>query len=574
MGNRTTRCRCSTRGNVLAILIVILMLLAIVATGLASLAHFHYRMAVREAIYRDEFAIAEAVLAKAYAELRFRVENFHEPPDAATLQAIRPPVFGGYTVDDYSIEEVSSGTEVMSVGIWSNLSVQVTRYRIHARVRKQGGTAQRFEHPGVVLRQDLELRFIPLQMFGVFYYPDLELTPGPSMTISGRVHSNANVYVAAASSLEFKSYVSAVGRILHGTHPDSGMGVGSGDVQFWNGTTDVSMKNGDGTWLDHLDPNWATASQTRWNGYVSDESHNVGDLPLPIPKGEDPHTIIERTSAADPPSIQREKLENKAGLKILRDPSTGEVQGFDAAGSPVPLTYEDPGGGGTFSIVSDGTFYDQREAKWVQSLDVDMARLRASGIAPTNGILYVSTEGANGAVRLTNAQQLPSPGGVGFAVASDDALYLRGDFNTVNKTHALIAGDAIMIQSNNWDDAKSNNADMNVRKATPTTVNAVAFQGIVPTENVGGVEYYSGGLENYFRFMENWTAVTFSYSGSLVCMWECRKWIGRWRGWPVYRPPDRVWSWDPNLASNPPPGMPKVYQVVRRHWHIRNLGAS
>lgn len=562
--------RRTTRGNILAITLIILLLAAVVATGLASLAHFHFRMTSRYEIYKDEFEVAEAVLAKTYAHIRFLVDNAGMDFDPATLSTIEPPVFKNYTVSDFSIDEKSSGTSTATEGPWKDIPLQTACYQIRARVHKGGATSARFEHPGVLLRQDLELRFVPLHRFAVFYDSDLEIHPGPDMTIDGRVHTNSNLYVTAGSTLTFQDYVTVVRQILHDVHPDSGLSAGTGDVLLWDGTQAVSMQPGEGGWLDHPDSNWATESQDRWNGYVYDESHNVGNLPLPIPPGEDPHVIIERASATDSPSLQREKFENKAGLKILRNPGSGVVEGFDQAGNPVSLTYDNEGV--PDSIYSEATFYDQREKKWVQAIDVDVSKMNQSGILPANGILYISNEGANGVVRVSNAQELPNAAGVGFAVASDDAVYLKGDFNTVNKTYALVAGDAVMIQSNAWDDAKSVSTDISVRKASETTVNAVFFQGIVPTQMNEGVGKYSGGVESYFRLMENWTNTNLRFAGSLICLWDSQKWTGWWRDWPVYRPPDRIWSWDADLAAGGPPGMPRVYEVRRRHWHARDLG--
>jgi hypothetical protein len=221
-------------------------------------------------------------------------------------------------------------------------------------------------------------------------------------------------------------------------------------------------------------------------------------------------------------------------------------------------------------VYSFSAFYDSRERQDVSVINIDMGNLRESGIAPTNGILYVSNEGAAGAIRIDNAAELPVSAHGGFAIASDDAVYVRGDFNTVNKKPVMVAADAVMVQSNAWDDSKSNSTDMNVRKATATEMNGVFLQGIVPSQEDAGVQYYSGGLENFFRFMENWTGTVFTFSGSMVCMWESQKWVGYWRDWPVSRPPDRSWSWDSTLAATGgPPGVPSVYEVVRRHWNIR-----
>src|SRR6202035_3938522 len=73
-----------------------------------------------------------------------------------------------------------------------------------------------------------------------------------------------------------------------------------------------------------------------------------------------------------------------------------------------------------------------------------------------------------------------------------------------------ILADAVNILSNNWNDATSGS----VPAASNTTVNAAIVSGIVPTAPVGGDGSYSGGAENFPRFLEDWSANTFTYYGS------------------------------------------------------------
>ena len=57
--------------------------------------------------------------------------------------------------------------------------------------------------------------------------------------------------------------------------------------------------------------------------------------------------------------------------------------------------------------------------------------------------------------------------------------------------------DAVNILSNSWVDTNPNNS-----AASNTTVNTAIVSGIVPSTNC----YYSGGAENFPRFLENWDA--------------------------------------------------------------------
>src|SRR5205823_562556 len=76
------------------------------------------------------------------------------------------------------------------------------------------------------------------------------------------------------------------------------------------------------------------------------------------------------------------------------------------------------------------------------------------------------------------------------------------------KTNAAVYADAINILSGGWNDNNSTLSTPN-RVATSTTVNAAFVTGEVPSGN----GYYSGGGENFVRFLEDWqkNSTTFTY---------------------------------------------------------------
>src|SRR5262249_42633707 len=53
------------------------------------------------------------------------------------------------------------------------------------------------------VQQDFQLATIPVFQFAIFYSMDLEINPGATMKITGKVHSNANIYSAPNSPLEY-----------------------------------------------------------------------------------------------------------------------------------------------------------------------------------------------------------------------------------------------------------------------------------------------------------------------------------------------------------------------------------
>jgi hypothetical protein len=406
------------------------------------------------------------------------------------------------------------------------------------------------------IHETLRAQAIPMAQFFAFYDNDLEFHPGPTMFAEGRIHSNANLWIGAGSGLTIDAGMTAVGSIWHDRKDSNN--VASGDVKIWNGLDGadgayVSMNQG-GQWLDNNSDNWAQDSVSSWNSMVQSKDHDVPKLRLPINLTEDPHDVLERSDPGDSIELQNVKFHNKAGLRIIDGVAT------DGDGNPVSLTYPDPNNPGvTKSVVSNKSWSDYREGKTAKALQINVGNLIESGIAPANGIIYVSKHDYVGssskfdAVRLSNGAQLP---GQGFTVATDLPLYTKGDYNTINKTSTLLAADAVNILSNNW---KDSNSSYSSRYASNTNVNAVIMMG--NTETVLGGNY-NGGLENSMRFSEKWSGKKLSFRGSLINLWNSETATGNWRyGSPIYTAPQRDWRFDPYYLDplNAPPGIPTVY---------------
>ena len=100
--------------------------------------------------------------------------------------------------------------------------------------------------------------------------------------------------------------------------------------------------------------------------------------------------------------------------------------------------------------------------------------------------------------------------------------------------------------------------------ASNTTVNTAIIAGIVPSGN----GYYSGGAENFPRFLENWASKTLTYYGSMIELYTSEQGIGHWGAANVYSPPNRAWYFDTNFLSNPPAGVPYDVDYRRSRWYM------
>jgi hypothetical protein len=186
-----------------------------------------------------------------------------------------------------------------------------------------------------------------------------------------------------------------------------------------------------------------------------------------------------------------------------------------------------------------------------------------------NGIVYVELASpSTSGVRVVNGSQIPNYGSqAGLTFSTNAPLYVKGNFNSngtipanatsmgvpeTNEAPAALIADAITILSNNWNDTNSNKA-LSYRTATPTVVSAALVGGIVPSAG----NKYSGGFENYPRFLENWGGVKFGYRGAVVALFDSEIATQPWGSSDVYSPPVRVWAYNQLFQTNTPAFAPR-----------------
>jgi hypothetical protein len=530
----------------LIVALIILVVLLLIGGAALNISNIETLIAGNDITAKQAFQAAEAASEYEAAQLKnFLATSLAYSPSISTItSSISPPSIPNYTLQNSSI--VFDGTQQPknATGTYNGLTAWCQRYIIKITTKENSGRAN-----ASVMRL-VEDQLIPLFQFGVFYQNLLEIFPGAPMTFNGLIHSNANIYLGTSATLTVQQNMTA------------------------GGTISIYQP---GTYHGNY-----------FSGPVTLQSQNPGveQLTLPVPQGIDPINMIER-------GTDSYRLESLSGLKIIDgiayDKNNNVINLSSSCGSNNPVS------------TSTAAFYDVREGKKVDIIQIDLGKLQKCSAAynalnspPTGGdpgILYVSkTTGTTdlSAVRLidganlynggpSNTITLPS----GLMVATDNPLYIQGDFNTTltntkEPVPAALASDALTILSNNWTSPTDTNSinhtsDLTYRVATNTTVNAAIMTGNVPTVDPTTGNQYSGGLENFPRFLENWSGQTLTYGGSLTCLWQSQRATGKWvNGSPVYSAPNRAWSYnmDPN---NMPPGTPRVRNLQRIQWYqVRN----
>ncbi len=192
-------------------------------------------------------------------------------------------------------------------------------------------------------------------------------------------------------------------------------------------------------------------------------------------------------------------------------------------------------------------------------------------------------------VRLRNGSRLYSstsgaPSIRGLTVVSDQGMYVQGDYNSTNRIPSAIMADTFNVLSNYWYNGTSqqfrdstSSGALSGRGASTTTINSAVLAGTDTTGSVEGAGgqggAYNGGLENYPRFHENWTNITFTYNGSLVSLNRPRHNDGPWQiNGAYYSAPTRVWAYDTsfNDAANLPPLSPR-FVYLRQELFVRDF---
>ena len=376
------------------------------------------------------------------------------------------------------------------------------------------------------------------------------------MTITGPVHCNTNIYLQPQATLTFQSDINSAGYIIPDKKP--------GDPTVRSGGTVV---------------------------YNAEHDNQVSTLNLPIATNNTPEAVRQVVEIPPPTEstsspMGQSRYYNTADMVILVSDSGVSV----TSGRNINnfATFVSSAQYSKF-LRTDLTFFNKRENKTVKTTQIDVAALNQwdqtntvlRPVLPSGDIrtVYVDdqrsqTSTTESGVRLVNGQTLLPQG---LTVATPNPLYVQGNYNapaavlgkldtTGTKPAALIA-DAITVLSGNWNDANSALA-LGSRTARDTTVNAAFLAGIVPT--VSGS--YSGGVENFPRFLEDWSANTFTYNGSMVVMYQSLFATGLWRGTGaslgIYNPPVRNWAFDNNFRdpNKLPPGTPMMRTMVRSQW--------
>jgi hypothetical protein len=435
---------------------------------------------------------------------------------------------------------------------YAGLKGYVTTYTVVSHARD---TANPQDVTAGVLEQ-LQLIGVPIFQFMLFSSGEMEISCGEPFDVTGRVHANGHLYVEPDNLMTFESSVTSALDILNQRDPLDTRGTPLVPVYV----------------LSPLTPSVVSA------------------MTLPIGTTNTPLGIRDIIEPPTDPAedvnspIGRLRYYNQCDMRVtVSDNGITATTGVFDNFSQIP-TNDLPN---FISTTSSPGFWDAREGKTVRPIDINIGNLTAWSatntslrlIGGTNFILsslYVLDTRSLlptelNAVRVFNGTFLPTNG---LTVATARPLYVQGDYNEMDPsklksadtsaTHpASLVADAISVLSQGWNDLAAG-PGLTPPPATATTINAAFLTGVVETT----LGQYSGGMENFPRFLETWGTTPFWYNGSMVRLFPSQYATGVWGQANVYDPPARNWAYDTNFddPTKLPPKTPQLQKMIRGQW--------
>lgn len=446
-----------------------------------------------------------------------------------------------------------STSYVLTNSAYAGLRAFATILQVASHARVTGAT----ENVVGGVAQEVHLACIPIFQFAMFSSGDMEISCGQALKVTGRVHSNGKLYVEPDNALTFQTDVTAVKDILFKRHPLDTRGTPPGTPA--------------GSVVYQVEPETPVPALKLPIG-TNNSPEAIREIIQPPPTGEDPNSLLGRL-----------RYYNLADMIItVSDGSLTATSGkFNNFSTPVPSAEL------ARIVVLTNSFTDARESKVIKPVDINIALFTewsrtnssvrtALGSNDVASIYVVDRRTLPatqlGAVRVFNGQKLP---GRGLTVATARPLYVQGHYNQMNNANlattntittrpASLVGDAITVLSTAWQDVNSASG-LASRGAAPTTVNAAFLTGVVETTS----GKYSGGMENFPRFLETWKATNpLTYNGSMVKMFPSLYATNAWGKSEVYDPPRRDWAYDTNFSdpAKLPPLTPGFLTVLRGKW--------
>jgi hypothetical protein len=540
----------------------------------------------------------------------------------------------------YVFSDTNGVANQVSVVVGPEVNTQLTSGQYHglysyARTCTVIAKATPISQPQTVpaaVQEQMQFAEIPLFQYAIFFNVNLEMDPGATMTVTGPVFCNQNIW-EGSTLLSFASTVQAAGTNSDTVNnPFAVWKPGSAPATFLLGTSEpengvkplmmpIGTNNDPAVVRSVLDlPPTAyamgTAGAYTANGqvYMANEanlivSNAVYGTNSPSPVGTNLFVYLQDSAAAPYLTLVTNDYYVMTNRLVHSTYPTNYVPACFCSN----IVYA----GYTFATnVAFGDWREMHSGQSATSRTVQAVQISVTNLctwfknSQVNGGAIFNTQISNHwnygicslfvynsvpptattlpAVRMVNGARLPDSG---LTVITPFPIYVKGDYNVMDATGtssagstthtkpAALMGDAVTILSNGWQDSTTSENPV----AQVTTVNAAAMGGIVQTSPLNPTLNgwsYSGGAHNFLRNLENWHGVTLNYNGSIVVPFYSKYATNQLASGisggaattAYYTPPNRNYAFDLNFLNDTliPPLTPRSLALVRGQWSTVN----
>lgn len=343
---------------------LVTLLMAAITAGFTALVITDSRVRYLDGTRTQSFYVAHAGLEKLTADLGDLFSNNFAPTGAQinalsagapnlNAQWLQPDGTPGYTIT-FPVNAQGNPTSTVttvSSGAFQGLVGLATPYTMTVTARLPDGSE-------ASLTRTLQTVAIPVFQFGIFSENDLSFFAGPNFNFGGRVHSNANIYLAEGpgNTLSLADRVTTVGEIIRTNLSNGNLSATQhgGTVRAItapNAFRDLAMNEGSlvGTVNSaQNEPTWTNLSTGTYNHNIMNGRTGAKQLVLPITSfGGQPIGLIQRPAVNENvtnPSMLAERFYSLASLRILLSETQNDIMNLPgvSANLPQPLGIAEP----------------------------------------------------------------------------------------------------------------------------------------------------------------------------------------------------------------------------------------
>jgi hypothetical protein len=342
---KSTPSRPASGGFVLLAALLLVFLLTAMAVAVVYTAGTETRLGGTDRENTLAYYGAEAAMEQMMADLSVLYSGV-QAPNQADIDALEntKPALPGIEYVEYDLGNTGATlNRTVSSGPHEGLVALITPMGLSVTARRPGGDEVR-------MRRDIEIALIPVFQFGIFSDTDLSYFPGPDFDFGGRVHTNANLFLASSSAngLKFHDRITVVGEVIRAELANGLSTVATGRTSsIWvqripGGCNPASPPVSDCRDLDENEgskvggptsannPNWFNLSTVTYNGNILNSTTGGRELSLPfVATGLRPIEIIRRPPPGELPTdtVASSRLYNLAQIRVLFSDKSTDLPG-------------------------------------------------------------------------------------------------------------------------------------------------------------------------------------------------------------------------------------------------------